>query len=82
MRNKWLWLIIALAIALLLYGWFADPLGREDQPAPSPRPAAQSTEWTVEPTGPAVPVTLPQTGEKASPATPESEEREERNERE
>ncbi len=56
------WLGIAILVLLVIGGafWFARPAGEPAKVAPA-EPVAQSTEWTEEPEGPAVPVTLPTT---------------------
>jgi hypothetical protein len=67
--TAWLWVALLCLFFFLVIAWFADPLGYADQARPAR--AASSTEWTVAPEGPAVPVTLPQVRVKASQAAAE-----------
>ncbi|MFZ5665720.1 MAG: hypothetical protein ACOY7L_10910 [Pseudomonadota bacterium] len=74
--TTWLWVALLTAMFMLVVAWFTDPLGYVEGTKPARNTA--STEWTVAPDGPAVPVNLPQvrlkpTGdEPAAPASPPS----------
>lgn len=74
--TTWLWVALLTAMFMLVVAWFTDPLGYAEQAKPARNMA--STEWTVAPDGPAVPVTLPQVrlkpagDEPAAPASPPS----------
>jgi hypothetical protein len=65
-KSKWFWIIILLALLFVVLVWFADPLDKVEG-TPQPEPTANPTEWTLEPTEPAVEVNLPQTPMKNSP---------------
>jgi hypothetical protein len=58
--KKWAWILVLVLLAIGAAVWFARPLRDAAKEEPS-RPAAQSTEWTPEPEGSAVPVNLPKT---------------------
>ena len=59
---KWFWILILAALFILLLAWFRNPLG-DVEGVPEPEPTAPSSEWVEpNPTEPAVPVTLPETG--------------------
>lgn len=59
-KARWFWVVVLLALLITVIFWFADPLGIVEG-TPRPEPTANPTEWTVEPTGPAVEVRLPET---------------------
>lgn len=65
--TTWLWLALIALFFIALVAWAADPLGWADETEPAPRTVAESTEWTVRPDGPAVPVDLPDVPVKAMP---------------
>lgn len=58
--SKWFWILILLALFIVVVVWFANPLGKVEQPPPA-QTVKQSTEWAPEPEGPAVEVNLPET---------------------
>lgn len=58
--NRLIWLLAAALVIAVAFIWFAKPAGESTQ-APPAKPVAQSTDWTAEPQGPAVPVKLPDT---------------------
>jgi hypothetical protein len=64
---QWIWVAVLLGLLILVIVWFSDPLG-SIAGSPAADPTANPTEWTIEPTGPAVDVKLPETPLKNSPA--------------
>jgi len=65
---RWLWwtgLLVAVALAVFWLGapWQTGPK------TGSAQPVAKSTNWAIEPTGPAVPVNLPKTEMTNAPDT-------------
>jgi cytochrome c-type biogenesis protein CcmH/NrfF len=70
-RSKWLWIVLVLVLLVVLAIWIARSQKERDLVVTVP--AGQETEWAVEPTGPAVPVTLPTTPMTNAPATEEPE---------
>lgn len=67
-RGKWLWIVVIVVLLVVLVAWLIRPAG-EDSEIAADAPATQSTEWAVEPEGPKVPVTLPDTPMTNTPAT-------------
>jgi hypothetical protein len=60
-RAKWFWIIIILLLLVVLIVWLWKPSGDMSDIVAAPEPTVQATDWTVEPDGPKVPVTLPTT---------------------
>ena len=67
--SQWYWMATLLAVLILVLIWFADPFAVSEV-RPGPRPTANPTDWTVEPTGPAAQVNLPTTPMRNSAAVP------------
>jgi hypothetical protein len=59
-NHRWYWLTALLAVVVAGALWLGALWGTGNKAAPV-QPVAKSTEWTAEPTGPAVPVNLPKT---------------------
>lgn len=69
-RANWLWIVIILALIVLFFIWLWKPSGDTGHIVVAPQPTAQATDWAVEPSGPKVPVNLPETEMTNAPAAP------------
>lgn len=69
-RAKWFWIIVILALLVLLIIWLLDPTGDVDETAVADpgAPQVEATGFVTAPTGPGVPVTLPDTPMTSAPA--------------
>lgn len=68
-RANWLWIVVILGLLALLVLWLLDPTGDVDEAALADpaAPQVEATGFVVAPTGPAVPVTLPDTPMTSAP---------------
>lgn len=73
-NQKRTWTIVLILLAIGASLWFAKPLD-VSRKAETSKPAAQSTEWALEPEGTAVPVTLPDTPLRNVPVEPQEAEK-------
>lgn len=73
--SRWIWMFALILMFAVLFILFAKPLEMTQSIQPA-KPVAQSTEWTTDPEGAAVPVNLPTTKLKAVPIDDMSEARE------